>query len=71
MKRLVIPAVAALVVFRSTMAAVDAKGPPPEGGRAHGIGTANTRTIGPEETKITFSDLIVISGKPVDTGGND
>jgi len=72
MKRVVIAAVAAALVLTATIGSVGAKGRPVEGGRAHGIGIASGHTSGPDEgVKVTFSDLIVSSGKPIDTGGSN
>ena len=71
MKRLVFAVVAAALVVTATMSSVGAKGGPAEGGRAHGIAIANERNGRPETAgKVTFSDLL-ISGKPIDTGGSN
>jgi hypothetical protein len=71
MKGLVIGAVAAVLVLAATIESVGAEGRPVEDGRAHGIGIASGHTSGPDETKVTFSDLIVSSGRPIDTGGSN
>jgi hypothetical protein len=71
MKRIVLAALAVALVSGATMVTTAAQEERGDANRARGIEVAVQRSQKPESAgKVTFSDLI-ISGRPIDTGGNE
>ena len=71
MKRIVVAVFAAVLVATATMGTTAAQEDRGDANRARGIAVAAQQSQKPESAgKVTFSDLLV-SGKPIDTGGNE